>query len=269
MENRAHELNQYSLGVQVFGKKPNYNPSLDNIVRVTARQLRQKLGEYYSSEGASDPWVLEIPKGAYGPHVRPKAVAEVPEVSAPPEHRAPKHRRLFLTAICLLLGLTGWAAAAWIWLARPHTSPKPAYRPQPILADRDHSVAIVLDDPVLSRVWSMIGEMMTVDDISAGLLLDPKYYKTADGNYLRDMLGDNYFVHFSSVKALANLSEIAQSNSVEASPGSNCWVVPPVQRRKVPVSLPSRRTIWTRYKNSAVCQSNGLQGLRSSWRQRH
>ena len=43
MENRAHEVNEYSLGVQVFGKSADYSPSQDNIVRVTARQLRTKL----------------------------------------------------------------------------------------------------------------------------------------------------------------------------------------------------------------------------------
>lgn len=171
LENRGHEVNEYSLGVQVFGKNPNYNPSLDNIVRVTARQLRQKLAEYYSGEGASDPWLLEIPKGSYGPVLRPNVPSETQEEVEP---TAPGRRRLVLAAACAFLALTGWAAAAWMWWSRPYTSPRPAYLLKPILADRYHSVAVVLDDSVLSRVWSMIGETMTVDDISAGRLLDPK-----------------------------------------------------------------------------------------------
>jgi hypothetical protein len=108
LENRGHEVNEYSLGVQVFGNNPNYNPSLDNIVRVTARQLRQKLGEYYSTEGVSDPWMLEIPKGSYGPVLRPNVPSEAQEEV---ERAAPGRRRLVLA--CAFLALTGWAAA-WI-----------------------------------------------------------------------------------------------------------------------------------------------------------
>lgn len=216
LENRQHEVNEYSLGVQVFGKSPNYNPSLDNIVRVTARQLRQKLNEYYSSEGVADPWRLEIPKGSYGPVVAPNVPSEAPTEI---ESAAPVRRWLHpVAAVCAALALGGWAAAAWLWWSQPHNRPQPAYLLTAILADRSHPVTVVLDDPVLSRVWPMIGEMMTVDEIAAGRFLDPSYYKTSEGNYLRGMLGDNYFVHFSSLKTLSRISEIAQSHGVEAIP---------------------------------------------------
>ena len=75
VENRTNEVNEYNLGVQVFHKSPNYSPNEDNIVRVTARQLRSKLNEYHACEGSLDPLRLEIPKGGYVPALLKKPPA--------------------------------------------------------------------------------------------------------------------------------------------------------------------------------------------------
>lgn len=67
MEGRAEEVKEQSIGVAVFGRAQGYNASDDTIVRVTARQLRQKLDEYYAGEGKGDAWRLRIPRGGYVP----------------------------------------------------------------------------------------------------------------------------------------------------------------------------------------------------------
>ena len=56
---------EYVLGVQVFDRDPGYDPRIDPIVRVQARQLRFKLREYYGTAGCNDPIRIEIPKGSY------------------------------------------------------------------------------------------------------------------------------------------------------------------------------------------------------------
>lgn len=66
-EETADEITEQSIGQVVFGRPPGYNASEDNIVRVTVRHLRNRLKEYYSSEGATDPIILAIPKGRYIP----------------------------------------------------------------------------------------------------------------------------------------------------------------------------------------------------------
>jgi TolB-like protein len=60
-------LKEYSLGLEVFHRPPDYDPKVDPIVRVQARRLRSKLDEYYAREGANDRIVIQIPKGAYVP----------------------------------------------------------------------------------------------------------------------------------------------------------------------------------------------------------
>jgi hypothetical protein len=60
-------LKEYTIGVEAFGRKPDFDPKTDPIVRVQIHRLRQKLKEYYDTEGSHDPIVVEIPKGHYLP----------------------------------------------------------------------------------------------------------------------------------------------------------------------------------------------------------
>jgi hypothetical protein len=61
------EATEQQIGIQVFGRSPGFNSSEDSIVRSNARLLRLKLSAYFSDEGASEPLIIEIPKGHYLP----------------------------------------------------------------------------------------------------------------------------------------------------------------------------------------------------------
>jgi tetratricopeptide (TPR) repeat protein len=63
-------VKEYSIGLEVFDRPPSFDPKTDSIVRASARKLRAKLGEYYQNGGASDPVVIDIPKGGYVPEFR-------------------------------------------------------------------------------------------------------------------------------------------------------------------------------------------------------
>jgi TolB-like protein/Flp pilus assembly protein TadD len=67
MSGRRHELKEYIIGVEVFGKEDSFDPRNDPIVRVQARRLRAKLVHYYAEEGRTDETVIELPKGGYAP----------------------------------------------------------------------------------------------------------------------------------------------------------------------------------------------------------
>ena len=68
---QADQLKEYSIGVEVFGRGPSFDPRTDTIVRVQARRLRAKLQDYYRGDGQHDPIVLELPKGRYAVVCRP------------------------------------------------------------------------------------------------------------------------------------------------------------------------------------------------------
>jgi len=58
-------LKEYQIATEIFGRPADFDPHLDSLVRVQAGRLRSKLSEYYVSEGAEDPIVVELPKGTY------------------------------------------------------------------------------------------------------------------------------------------------------------------------------------------------------------
>src|SRR5688500_17596539 len=64
---RSDQLKEYVIGVQVFGKEPQFDPRTDPIVRVQARRLRARLVRYYREEGQADDITIELPKGGYAP----------------------------------------------------------------------------------------------------------------------------------------------------------------------------------------------------------
>ncbi len=82
---QSEELKEYVLGVEVFDRKPSYDPRVDPIVRVEARRLRSKLESYYAGEGSADELIIEFPKGTYAPVFREKAssLAVAPPAETP------------------------------------------------------------------------------------------------------------------------------------------------------------------------------------------
>jgi hypothetical protein len=85
LEGRAHQLNEYALGVSVLGRREGYSPAEDSGVRSRAYELRSKLKSYYRDEAPEDPIQIEIEKGAYVPRFqrREAAPAERPADAAP------------------------------------------------------------------------------------------------------------------------------------------------------------------------------------------
>lgn len=62
---QLQDLSEHRIGSAVFGKPLDYSVVEDSSVRVHARQLRLKLHEYFDGEGREEPFIVEIPKGAY------------------------------------------------------------------------------------------------------------------------------------------------------------------------------------------------------------
>jgi hypothetical protein len=67
LRGRATEITEYQIGVQVFGRRTNYNPNDDNIVRQYARLFRKRLDNYFDGEGRQETIRISIPRGAYIP----------------------------------------------------------------------------------------------------------------------------------------------------------------------------------------------------------
>jgi hypothetical protein len=80
---------EQQIGVHVFDRPPGYNSSEDSIVRTHARLLRQRLAEYFSTDGAAEPTIIEVPKGHYLPSFRLRQSEPAPApFPLPPETAA-------------------------------------------------------------------------------------------------------------------------------------------------------------------------------------
>ncbi len=78
MSGDLEAIKEKRIGSEVLGRKDDYDPAVDNIVRVRAHELRQKLAKYFSTEGAAEPIVITIPKGSYVPVFIPRPAEPSP-----------------------------------------------------------------------------------------------------------------------------------------------------------------------------------------------
>lgn len=102
LEGRDADLKESIIGIEIFGRQPGFDPKQDSTVRTEAGRLRARLAEYYVAEGAGDPVIIELPKGAYIPAFRSPL--------------APKKAERWFRPLALAGAVTGLAllvAAAW------------------------------------------------------------------------------------------------------------------------------------------------------------
>ena len=61
----ADNLKEYTIGLDALGKPSSFDPRQESVVRMHTARLRQKLAEYYRTEGIDDPIVVDLPKGGF------------------------------------------------------------------------------------------------------------------------------------------------------------------------------------------------------------
>jgi hypothetical protein len=88
LKGEAGHLKERTIGVEVFGRDPNYDTSLDPVVRMTAVEIRKRLAQYYKSPGRETEIRIDLPAGSYIPEFHPPAQIELPKTEAVPQRRA-------------------------------------------------------------------------------------------------------------------------------------------------------------------------------------
>ena len=134
---KAGELNEYTIGADIYERGPDFNSHEDSIVRVQAHEIRKSLLAYYEDEGRNDRVRIDLPAGGYVPQfARTEESLPAPSGSSDsvPQATAAPLRRWIVTAIAAVgLLAAGWAlrgfqarstgaapsrlpaAAAWFW----------------------------------------------------------------------------------------------------------------------------------------------------------
>jgi Tol biopolymer transport system component len=111
LDGHGNQLKESVIAVEVFGRKPDHDPSQDSIVRTEAGRLRGRLAEYYVGEGKDDAMVIELPKGGYTPAFRVRDPAFPPNRPTLPKKKI--GWSVWLVTSAVAIGLT-IAATRWV-----------------------------------------------------------------------------------------------------------------------------------------------------------
>jgi hypothetical protein len=82
VEHPNERVKEYQIATEVFRRPPDFDPQSDSMIRVQVGRLRAKLSEYYSSEGANDPLIIELPKGVYHLQIHRRGAPRVGDASS-------------------------------------------------------------------------------------------------------------------------------------------------------------------------------------------
>jgi hypothetical protein len=64
---RASDLKERTLGVEVFGRDPDYDTNADPVVRISAGEVRKRIAQFYHENGHGAKLEIELPLGSYAP----------------------------------------------------------------------------------------------------------------------------------------------------------------------------------------------------------
>ena len=143
----ADSLKEYTVGLDVFAKPASYDPRQESVVRMHVARLRQKLAEYYRTEGTDDPVIVDVPKGGFRVTFATREIVPEPasvqiiEEAPRPERSHSKENIL----IGLLVGAVLCASAFGVEL----------WREKPARADRA-ATAIDRGEQELQQLWGPI-----------------------------------------------------------------------------------------------------------------
>ena len=147
---RGDRLKGYNIGLEVFDRPETFDPVVDPLVRTEAARLRDKVREYYDTDGRDDPVRIELPKGSYTPHIE---LRQVSSLGSGPDRAVPMKQLGMLAAAGLLIIAAGlWGLQGW------NTGPS--------LPDMPSVAVLPFDNIGHDPKWQRLADGMTEDIIA-------------------------------------------------------------------------------------------------------
>lgn len=70
LSGKTDQLKERMIGISVFERANDYNTGEDAIVRVTANEVRKRIGQFYQESRTRHPVQIDLPRGTYVPEFR-------------------------------------------------------------------------------------------------------------------------------------------------------------------------------------------------------
>jgi hypothetical protein len=191
LQEHPEEVHEQYIGCAVFGRRADYNPGDDNIVRAEARELRKRLEQYFAGAGKEEPMEIRIPKGSYVPVFEPRILkakefvlpsqpqaAETPgklatngdTTLAPPAHgtsRGLTYSLLGMLFVAMAFGFWQWTDNRRLQTTLAEATGKGAASQNVLLSrlfDSKHETYIVSADGGWCLLQRLMGKEFSLDD---------------------------------------------------------------------------------------------------------
>jgi hypothetical protein len=200
LDGRLSDLKERTLGVEVFGRSPNYDTSADPVVRFSAGEVRKRIAQYYHENGQSSRVQIELPLGSYVPEfqwrhdeearkksatVASSMLQELPRPAVVTAvNKRPGRARFLLAGVLVLLGSVFIAG----YYERQHA------KKTPTVSDRLWAPLVSSSRPVLIVLGTGHRRFTESDDTS----------------FLDHMTGPFHRVSIATAAALANVASVVR-----------------------------------------------------------
>jgi hypothetical protein len=219
---QTDEITEQQVGVYVFQRPVDYKPGEDNIVRGTARQLRQKLALYYQEENPGDPIRITIPRGGYVPEFATQEdvteAEESPNTSpvATAEER-PKisyFRKIQLLSCGFVLGTLTMMLAWNIVEYRKARNVSPAHLLWRQIFTPSRPTLIVVGDAGINMFQNLARTSITADEYIRRSYESNPYAKTPTG-YDWAPFSSRIYTPFSELHLVASLVALPEAKAAQ------------------------------------------------------
>jgi hypothetical protein len=170
---QANDLKEYAIAIDGLGKPTSYDPRHNSAVRIQVGRLRQRLAEYYRTDGKDDTFLIDLPKGRFQltcelrkarPELLPESSLPSPEIAARPD-LAVRRRLIPLTWLVVTMAATlavylflahepkisaGSMASSWGWNADLENIWQP-------FMDSKKPIIVAIEDPLFVEMNSTPG----------------------------------------------------------------------------------------------------------------
>jgi hypothetical protein len=83
LDGHPAELKERTLGIEVFGREPDYDTNLDPVVRTTAAEIRKRLAQYYQEPNRETERRIDLPLGSYAARFQPPVAGRPEPITSP------------------------------------------------------------------------------------------------------------------------------------------------------------------------------------------
>lgn len=150
LDGNTDRIKESLIAIEVYGRRPDYNPQIDSTVRVEAGRLRARLRQYYNSIEQHGRIRIDIPKGSYVPLFEERE-------SAP--RKVENNSEVSKSAIRSVRPFARWYAFAGLGLATVF-----AVAPFPYEAGTTTNV-----DPQVSELYHRAQELLRIPVLKEGV----------------------------------------------------------------------------------------------------